>query len=54
MTTAEDFPDYIIEELFNHAPGYEEWIAQPKGIFFGARPHQYLPGAKSSVCVVYD
>lgn len=53
ITNAEDFSDYI-EEILNRVPGYDGWIAQPKSIFAGARPHQYMPEAKSIVCAVYD
>lgn len=53
ITTAEDFTDYI-DEIINRAPNYDEWVARPKSMIAGARPHQYMPDAKSIVCVVYD
>ena len=53
ITTAEDFPEYV-QEIFDRAPGYDEWIARPKSMVAGAKPHQYMPEAKSIVCAVYD
>jgi epoxyqueuosine reductase len=53
ITNAEDFPEYI-EEVFNRAPGYDEWVAQPKSMFAGARPRQHMPEAKSIICAVYN
>lgn len=53
ITNAENFPEYI-EEVFNRAPGYDEWVSRPKSMVAGARPRQYMPEAKSIICAVYD
>jgi epoxyqueuosine reductase len=43
-----------VQEIFDRAPGYNDWIEQPKSMVAGAKPHQYMPEAKSIVCAIYD
>lgn len=53
ITTADDFRDYA-EEVQSRTPGYDFLINNRAGAVAGAYPRQFMPEAKSIICVVYD